>query len=299
MNKLFLIISILILASVVTSVVLFDDNNVSISPTLVFGIIPLENEIGSSENFQRTFNLLEESTGMKVIPFYGDNYSEIVFAMSNGDVDIALLGGNSYVSAINTGIPLEIFATGVRADTNQSTYHSMIIANKNKITSFEDLRDTKEKQVFAFVDLLSTSGYLMPMEMMLTNNINPKYDFHNVLITHGHDNLILSVKEQRATAGATSDIVYNKMIKNGIVDPNEIIIIWESEEIQGLPFVMRSDLPLDVKERIKSAFYTMNENLESDEFLGGWEDIVAYVPVQKSDYEYAFRAWNVLDTLLE
>jgi hypothetical protein len=40
----------------------------------------------------------------------------------------------------------------------------------------------------------------------------------------------------------------------------------------------------------------MGDSLEPDEFLGEWGNIIAYVPVQKSDYDYAFRAWNVLDT---
>lgn len=259
--------------------------------TIVLGIIPLEDQVTTPENFKNTIKYLEQSLGMKVETFITVDYGGMVDALNNNLVDIALLGGYSFVLTSTYDDSVEVFATGIRSDTGSSTYHSIIISHKDtNMKSINHLKENANNVTFAFVDPASTSGYLMPMEAMLNLEIDPQRHFSKVLFSEGHDKVLLAVNNKQVTAGATSDITYNKMVKQGIINPDDITILWTSEEIQGIPFVMRKDLPADLKEKIKDSFYSMYKQKTSDEFLGGWGDIISYNPVTNDDYEFAFRA---------
>ncbi len=259
--------------------------------TLVFGIIPLEDQVTTPENFKNTIKYLEKSLEMKVETFITEDYEGIVDALNNDLVDVALLGGHSFVIASTYNDSVEVFATGVRSDTGSSTYHSIIVTHKDSnIKSINDLKENANNVTFSFVDPYSTSGFLMPMEAMFDIKLDPQRHFSEVSILGGHDKVLLAVNYKEVIAGAISDITYNTMTKQGIINPDDVIIIWESEELQGLPFVMRKDLSSDLKEKIKNSFYSMHYEKTPEEFLGGWGNIIAYELVTEYDYEYAFRA---------
>ena len=94
-------------------------------------------------------------------------YRAKIDLIDNDLVDVALLGGHSYVIATSRGADIEVFATGIREDTDSSTYRSIIISHKDY--NFESIYDFKniDDVTFAFVDKASTSGYLMPMEAFI------------------------------------------------------------------------------------------------------------------------------------
>jgi len=256
-----------------------------------FGIIPLEDDVITSKNFQNTLSLLEQDTGLNVQPFVTSSYEGIIDGMNNDFVDVALLGGHSFVLGISRGDSIEVFATGVRSDTQSSTYQSIIISNKDSnLQSIQDIAERKSDMTFAFVDRASTSGYLMPMEAFTELSIDPFDEFDDAIFFGRHDKIVNSVQSGEVLAGATSTITYDRMVNEGLIDPQKITVMWKSEKIQGLPFVMRSDLSEDLKEKIRNSFYNMHKHDLSDGYLGGWGNIISYAPVSEDDYQYAFRA---------
>lgn len=262
-----------------------------VNETLIFGIIPLDDQVTTPKNFENTLKYLEKSLEMEVEPFITVDYSGIVNALNNDLVDVALLGGHSFVITSTYDNSVEVFATGVRSDTNSSTYHSIIVTHiGSNIKSINDLKENANNVTFAFVDPFSTSGFLMPVEAMFNIKLDPQRHFSKVSILGAHDKVLLAVNDKEVTAGAISNITYNKMIQQGIIDPDNVIVIWKSEKLQGLPFVMRKDLSPDLKEKIKNSFYSMHKEKASEEFLGGWGDIISYESVTEQDYEFAFRA---------
>src|SRR5215813_5644886 len=97
---------------------------------------------------------LEQETGKKINLTVPTNYAAVVEAIANDQVDIAYLGGFTYVQASKRAgvVPL------VQRDRDQN-FHSLFITQQDSgIASLADLKG----QTFAFGDVNSTSGHLMP-----------------------------------------------------------------------------------------------------------------------------------------
>lgn len=253
---------------------------------LVFGIISIEGINEAREDFEPTIRFLESSTGMKVTTFVTGDYSGIIENINNGVIDFAILGPFSYVLAISENPTIEPIVVGIREDTGLTTYGSMIISHKdNMIKSFEDLKTQEEKIVFGFVDPASTSGFLIPKGEMLENGIIPEENFKSIVFTSDHSQTLQKVLSKEITAGAIADFLYEKNIQEKNIDEDSIVVIWKSEPIPGLPIVLRGDLNEEIKEKIKNAFLTMHEQKNANEILGGFENIIQYVPVSNEEYK--------------
>src|SRR6476660_1378273 len=98
-----------------------------------------------------------------------NSYSATLDSLSNGSVDFASLGAVTYVRGrARMGlVPL------VQRESDLQ-FHSLIIANTNK--SIYSLSDLKGKQ-FAYGDINSTSGHVIPYLEMRRAGINPDSDF--------------------------------------------------------------------------------------------------------------------------
>ena len=126
--------------------------------TLRLSMIPTKNPgkiISESKPF---VDYLEKETGAKVELNVPTNYAAVVEAISSDRVDIAYLGGFTFVQASARAgvVPL------VQRELDQ-TFHSLFITQLDSgIGSLADLKG----HTFAFGDVNSTSGHLMPAYFM-------------------------------------------------------------------------------------------------------------------------------------
>lgn len=144
------------------------------------------------------------------------------------------------------------------------------------------MEDLKGKD-FAFVDPASTSGNLIPRAMFKKAGIDPDKDFKSVTYAGGHDAAELAVKHKKVHAAADNDITYGRMLNEKLISATENVIIAESDPIPGSPVAYRSDLPADLKKKIKDAFLQMHK--ESKEALSGYGKIIRYDEAKDSEYD--------------
>src|SRR5215468_2860645 len=107
---------------------------------------------------------LAKETGAKVELTVPTNYAAVEEAVANDRVDIAYFGGFTYVqaSARAGAIPL------VQRDRDQA-FHSVFITQPDSaIRSLDDLKGHS----FAFGDVNSTSGHLMPAYFMRRHGVD-------------------------------------------------------------------------------------------------------------------------------
>jgi phosphonate transport system substrate-binding protein len=240
------------------------------------GLIPAEDNVEMVKRFEPTIEYLEKKLEIKVEPFVATDYSGVIEAMRSKKLDVAFLGPFAYVLAVDMA-NAEAFAVGVR-DDGKSTYKSIILTHKD--SGIKNLEDLKGKD-FAFVDPASASGNLIPRSMLQKAGIDPDKDF-NVIYAGGHDAAVLAVKNRKVPAAATNDITYEKMLNEKLISDTEVIIIAESDPIPGSPIAYRSDLPEDLKKKLKDAFLQMhNENKEA---LSGYGKIIRYDEAKDSEY---------------
>jgi phosphonate transport system substrate-binding protein len=255
---------------------------------LKMGLIPAEDQEEMMKRFGSTIAYLEKKLGIKVEPFMATDYSGVIEAMRSKKIDVAFFGPFSYVLAADVA-NAEAFAVGVRSN-GKSTYQSIIVAHKD--SGIKTLNDLRGKD-FVFVDPASTSGNLFPRVMLKKAGIDPEKDFKSVTYAGGHDAVELAIKNRKVPAGADNDITYEKMVKEGLISPEENIIIAKSDPIPGSPIAWRKDLPEDLKQKIKQAFLNMHN--EDPQAVSGYGEIIRYDEARDSDYNIIRETAKILN----
>ncbi len=254
-----------------------------------WGLIPADDAAEMLRNYQPVVDYLEKELDVKIKLQVTADYTAAIEAMRNKHIEMAWFGPFSYILAVEEA-GAEAIVNGVRRDTGTATYKSIIITKAG--SGIETLDDLKGRS-FAFVDPASTSGNLIPRKMLIENGIDPDNDFSTVFYAGTHNSVELAIKNGTVDAGASSDNAYYRMVNEGQIDPEENIIIFESEPIPGSPIVVRGDLPQDIKDGIKQALIGMDQ--QTIYSVQGWGDIEKYVEVTDADYDVIRETAELLD----
>jgi phosphate/phosphite/phosphonate ABC transporter binding protein len=117
--------------------------------------------------------LLEKQTGKKIVFQDATSYAAVIKAMRAGKADVGFFGPDSYVTAKDTGVSLDVVAAAVVTKTGPATYQSYgIVKADSPIKSRKDCRG--KKVCFAGPD--STSGYLYPQAGLKDAGVNTDKD---------------------------------------------------------------------------------------------------------------------------
>ncbi|HLY65526.1 MAG TPA: phosphate/phosphite/phosphonate ABC transporter substrate-binding protein, partial [Chloroflexota bacterium] len=141
-------------------------------------------------------------SGLKLKPFITTDYTATIEAMTSKKVDVAWLAPTAYVFAHDqNGAQVIYKALRKNAKTGNldDSYLGTILVPTN--SPVKDIKDLKGKK-FAFVDPVSTSGYIYPTALLLKNGIDPKKDLA-ATFAGGHDAAALAVYQGNADAAAT------------------------------------------------------------------------------------------------
>src|SRR5499433_3977976 len=191
----------------------------SSSHTLRLSMIPTTDPGKMIREGEPLVAYLEKQTGAKVEMTVPTNYAAVVEAIANDQVDIAYLGGFTYVQAAKRAgvIPL------VQRDQDQN-FHSLFITHEDSgIGSLSDLKG----HTFAFGDVNSTSGHLMPEYFMREASVDPDV-IAKAIYTGGHDATALAVANKKVDAGALDETVYEKMFADGKLDAAKAKVFYTS-----------------------------------------------------------------------
>lgn len=246
---------------------------------LKLGLIPADDAQEMLKEYQPVADYLGKVLNMKVEITVTNDYTAAIEAMRSKHIDMAWFGPLSYVLAHDVANG-EAIVNGLRNDTGQSTYKTIIVTRFD--SGIKTLNDLKGR-TFAFVDPASTSGNLMPRKIFKDNGIDPDKDFSLTYYAGTHNAVELAVANRKVDAGADSDNSYDRMVKEGQIDPKVNVIIFRSEPIPGSPIVVRGDLPEDLKSKIQDALVEMDE--QTIHKVSGWGIISKYVPVEDKDYD--------------
>jgi phosphonate transport system substrate-binding protein len=228
---------------------------------------------------------LEQSLQMQIKPFVATDYNGVIEALRSKKLDIALLGPFSYALA-TTVADIEAFAL-LETQRQGATYRSVIIARKDH--DIHGLADLAGK-TFAFVDPGSTSGFLFPKAGLIKAGYNPDTYFSRVIFSGGHDASAIAVQNGKVDAAAVADALLETAYSRGMMNEDEVAVIWTSEAIPGAPIVYRRDLPEQLKARIRDAFGKIR-----DVPWGPKSTIKRWVPASDADYDVVRETARLLN----
>ena len=272
MNKLFLII-FLAITSFLISVNSISAADKSDPDILRVAILPDENASELIKQNKKLQDYLENRLGKEIELVVTTDYSSMIEAMRFNRLELAYFGPLSYVMAKQKS-EIECFAAQMKKGT--IVYHSVIIANKKtNINKIEDIKGTN----MAFGDPASTSSHLMPRAYLLLNS-GLDIDDYTPHYLGTHDAVAMSVQNGNAAAGGLSKKIFEHLVERNVISLDKVKVIAVSDPFPNYPWTMQSYLNPELKEKIKTAFYEIDDPeitkpLKADGFL----------PVTDSDYD--------------
>jgi len=176
------------------------------------------------------------------------SYKDMIESLSNGSSEFALLGGLSYIQAqATTGvIPL------VQSDKQ---FHSVFIAGVHSpIRSLADLRGKS----FAFGDVNSTSGHLMPCLELKQAGISPEKDL-KFRFSGSHPVTAALVESGAVDAGVLDEAFYKSLVESGKLDSKKVRIFYTSKPFWSDLFVAGKGVPFPEQERFTQALLSLKK----------------------------------------
>ena len=251
----------------------------SAQTTLRITTIPEEAATEQIRKFTPLASYLEKQLGMKVEFTPVTDYPAAVESLVNKKVDLAWLGGFTFVQAnIRSGgkvIPL--------AQREEDTrFQSVFIAKTS--SQIQKLSDMKGKQV-SFGSQSSTSGHLMPRSFLLQAGIDPDQDFKRVAFSGAHDATIASVVSGKVDAAALDITVWKKFVAENKVDTQAVNVFYTTPTYFNYNWSVHADMPAALREKIKAALLALNPATPEHAEILKLNRATRYVPTTPENYK--------------
>jgi phosphonate transport system substrate-binding protein len=212
-------------------------------------MIPTTDPSKATREMQPLVDYLSRKTGAKVEMTIPVNYAAVVEALVNDQLEVAHLGGFTYVQASQRA--------GVKPlvqRTRDLEFHSKFVTPaKSPIHSLADLKG----RTFAFGDVNSTSGHLMPEYFMREAGVDPQV-ISKAIYTGGHDATLLAVANGKVDAGALDEAVFQRLTTTGKVDPAKVRVFWTTPGYVDYVWVARKGLDGKLAQSIAEAFLALD-----------------------------------------
>jgi phosphonate transport system substrate-binding protein len=219
--------------------------------TLRFGIIATESSDNLKASWGAFIKAMEEGTGYNVEPFFAPDYAGVIEAMGADKIEFAWFGNASALKAVDR-FGGEIFAQTTDVEGNPG-YWSLIIVHKDSpYNSVDDIIANANKLNFGNGDPNSTSGFLIPsFYIWARRNLDPNSIFKSVT-NASHQANALSIANKTADVATNNTESLRRLQATSPSAAEQIKVIWQSPLIPNDPFVMRSNLPQETKEKLKA-----------------------------------------------
>jgi phosphonate transport system substrate-binding protein len=241
--------------------------------------IPDEAPTELQRKFKPLGEYLSKETGMKVEFTPVTDYAAVVEALATKKIDMAWLGGFTYVQ---TKIRTSGTANPIIQRVEDEKFTSVFIVPAD--SSLKSLSELKGKTI-AFGSPSSTSGHLMPRYFLMQAGINPDKDFKNIAFSGAHDATVAFVASGKADVGALNASVWVKL--NEAKNPNAL----KSKVLSMTPpyfdynWTVRGDLdPVTVK-KITEAFLKLDANNPNHKEIMDLQRASKYVTTKSSNYD--------------
>ncbi|MEO7028737.1 MAG: phosphate/phosphite/phosphonate ABC transporter substrate-binding protein [Acidobacteriaceae bacterium] len=241
---------------------------------LRISMIPTTDPGKALRNNQPLLAYWQKQTGLTPDLTIPTSYAAVVEALANDKVDIAYLGGFTYVQAsARAGVkPL------VQRTVDQQ-FHSVFITQTNSnIHSLSDLHGH-----FVFGDVNSTSGHLMPLYYMQQEKVDPEV-IKNASYSGAHDATALAVANGKAEAGSMDEQVYKKMTANGQLKPDVVRVFYTTPPFFDYVWVSNKNLDPKVADSFAKAMKGLSADNPDQKALLDLLNSKGYVNANDADY---------------
>lgn len=250
---------------------------------------------GSPAELARRFaplgKYLERELDMKVEWVPTVDYEAVVDGLVHRKIDLALLGGFTFVLAnARTGgkiVPL----VQREGDAN---YRSIFITQPNSgIRRLEQLRGRS----FLFGPVSSTSGHLMPRATLLAAKIDPERDMRQVNYSGGHDATAAAVVSGKVDAGVLHLYAWEKLVEEKKIDAAAVRVFFTTPPFYDTNWSVHAALPAETRDAIRVAFLKLDAARPEDRQILDLQRATKFIPTRVENYQRIKAAAENADLL--
>ena len=259
--------------------------------TLKVSAIPDEAPTELQRKFAPLGRYLEQRTGMAVQFVAVSDYAAVVQSLATGRLDLAWLGGFTYVQ-VKEATHGAVVPIVQRQEDERFT--SKFVTADPAIRSLADLRG----KTFVFGSPASTSGHLMPRFFLLQAGIDPDRDFRNVAFSGAHDATAAYVESGKADAGVLNASVWDKLVEQKKVDTNKVRVFATTPPYHDYNWTVRGGLPPELVKKLTDAFLELDAKDPQQAEILALQRASRFIPTRPENYleiEKAARAAGLLN----
>ena len=198
---------------------------------------------------------LETALGRPIKAFAATDYAGIVEALKAGTADVGFMGPLQYVIAHEQSGAVPILG---EIYDGSPTYLSKIFVRKD--SGIETLEQLEEKSM-AFVDPLSSSGYLFPLETFVESGLiaspqDAEKFFRKIYFAGGDEQAIRAVLNKFVDAAGVGQYSVRLLRPE---EREQLLSIAESRPIPSHCVVVRSGLDPELTAALQTALLALNE----------------------------------------
>ncbi len=244
---------------------------------IYFSAITLYHPIVMYQRYQPLMDYLTKNTPYRFELRLSQDYGNIINFLKSNKVQVALLGGVTYLEAKKKFDVIPILNP---VGPDGKPFYRCVIVARDTDKEINELSDLKGKSV-AFASKLSTSWNLAPLYHLYTEAGIELKDLARYKNFRYHDSVAREVLRGNYDAGAVIDSVANRFKNRGLK------IIDVSEPIPGLPIVVRADVSPKLIEAIKRALLSLDyNNPEHRKIMEQWDEEFRYGFAEAKDSDY-------------
>ncbi|MEW5737489.1 MAG: phosphate/phosphite/phosphonate ABC transporter substrate-binding protein [Myxococcota bacterium] len=250
---------------------------------LRFGLVPFLAPGTMSEAHQKLADYLSKSLGVPVEIVVGDSYGNAIDRLAAGEFDLVELSPLAYANATKR-VKLECLVQSI-ADGSATASGYIFVRDDSSRRTLEDLRGA----TIAFVDPMSTSGYLYPRKLLRDRGLDVDKDFARVEFLGNHEAVLLAVAEGRVDAGATYQGAFAALKRTKGIDPLTFRVVAKTLRTPRDIFCVRPEVPDEVAQVIKQALLVLTARERAGREILGPLNINGFRPADDSAYDEVRR----------
>jgi phosphonate transport system substrate-binding protein len=241
--------------------------------------IPDEAPTELQRKFKPLGDYLKKATGLEVEFVPVTDYAAVVEGLATNKLDLAWLGGFTYVQArLRThggAVPIV-----QRAEDAKFTSRFIVPVNSTAKT----LADLKGK-TFAFGAPSSTSGSLMPRYYLLKAGIDPERDFKSVAFSGAHDATVAFVAAGRAEAGVLNASVMDKLVEEKNANVAKVRVLAVTPPYFDYNWTVRPGLDPALTKKLTDAFLALDPGKPEMKEIMDLQRASRFIPTSNANYD--------------
>ena len=244
---------------------------------LIFSYTPVEDPSVYENVFTEFMDYMAKNTGKKVKWYGAESYAAQVEAMRSGRLHIAGISTGPTCFGVNLAgyVPFSIMG---KADGSFG-YKLQVITHKD--TNIMALKDMKDRKI-AHVTPSSNSGNQAPRALFKSLGVTPDVDY-KVAYSGKHDNSIMGVANKDYDAAPIASSVLDRMHQKGVVNKDDLRIIWESKLFPTTSYGYIHNLHPDLARKVVYSFLSFRwEGTALHKEFGKQAD--RFIPITYTDH---------------